>query len=857
MVHGTATIREFVRGRARAATALAASLAAWPGTCLAQSASAGIAADLGQHPIFGDHSGAHLGMMLATVGGVLLVAILGLNFVSRAARRAIAEKTRALQESETRLAAAQQIGQIGHWTLEIASGSFTCSDELYRIYGLEIGAPLSLDAITAPIHEEDWPKARENREAAIAAKRGYEFSFRIRRPDGAVRHVEGKTDVILDERGAVTGFFGITQDVTERRQATEALRLTQFALDNAADAVLWIGSDGRIEYVNRAAHRLLGYAPDALLRLHIWDIDPAVCEADWPSIWNRVIGRGDHSFEAVHVTSDGTRVPVEVSTSAVRFGGREILCSFSRDISPRKAAEAALRKREGQLRRVIDSLPVLINYLDAERRYVLVNKTATEWYARPEEEIIGKRPEDVFGDLEPVWRGKQMQALCGEAVTEEWTLPYPDGTTRTVRSHLVPDIGEDGKVHGLFSLSEDITRNRQVEEQLRNSQKLEAIGQVAGGVAHEFNNLLMAITGNLELLLEGRIQDTENVRGQLETVLKSAFRGKDLTGRLLSYAGSAFDRPEVVDVAEAVAGIRRFLGPALGETVEIRTTVSRGLWPVRVDPSELENALTNLAINARDAMPGGGIITIACANAVLDDDFAAARPYAVRTGDSVRVSVSDTGTGMPPDVVARAFDPFFTTKEVGQGTGLGLSMVYGFVTRQSDGYLEIETAVGRGTTVTMYFPRSEAAAEPVRADNVVRIAPPRRRVLLVEDSSDVREMLANVLRSANYAVTAAATAAAALDLLGPSRRIDLLVTDVVLPGGLSGVDRAERVRATMPDLPVVLISGYAESELAARGVPEGRYPLLGKPFRKADLLAVLDRVFAGDGGGEVRELGKE
>lgn len=311
--------------------------------------------------------------------------------------------------------------------------------------------------------------------------------------------------------------------------------------------------------------------------------------------------------------------------------------------------------------------------------------------------------------------------------------------------------------------------------------------------------------------------------------------------------GNPFARPEVLDIGDKLFAAAGFLRPALGESIDLAVEVDQGLWPVEIDPFGLEDSLMNLAINARDAMPAGGRISIRAGNRVLDASLASSPPFALKSREHVAVSIGDTGTGMPPDILERAFDPFFTTKAPGKGTGLGLSMVYGFVYRQSDGFIDIESTPGRGTLITMYFPRAtaeEAAGKPIQINRVtVQRFGEGRTVLLVEDDAIVRTTLTRQLQAQGYAVIAAADGEEAMAKLAGPDTLDILLSDVVLPGALSGVDIAETLYRERPGFPVVLISGYAPGELVARGFRASRYRILAKPCRREDLAQALNEAF--------------
>ncbi|CAA9357772.1 MAG: hypothetical protein AVDCRST_MAG90-2756, partial [uncultured Microvirga sp.] len=406
----------------------------------------------------------------------------------------------------------------------------------------------------------------------------------------------------------------------------------------------------------------------------------------------------------------------------------------------------------------------------------------------------------------------------------------------------------------LYCVARDVTADKareaelaEAQEQLRQSQKMEAVGQLTGGIAHDFNNLLQVVIGNLEILQRNLPDDTARLRRSAENAMNGARRAAALTWRLLAFSRRQPLAPQPVDVNGLVAGMSELLGRTLGETVGLETALSDGLWRAEADPNQLENAMLNLAVNARDAMPDGGKLTIETANARLDRAYAA-RNAGTTPGHYVAVAVSDTGTGMDKQTLERVFEPFFTTKEVGKGTGLGLSQVYGFV-KQSGGHVKIYSEPGEGTSVKLYLPRSvgDAAERGKEGDEAPVPAGSRTEtVLVVEDSAEVRAYSAEVLRELGYRVLEAHDGPSALAVLErpAGARVDLLFTDVILPSGMTGVTLAERARTLRPGLKVLFTTGYARSAAHHSGRVDPGVELIAKPFTYADLAirtrAVLD-----------------
>ena len=435
----------------------------------------------------------------------------------------------------------------------------------------------------------------------------------------------------------------------------------------------------------------------------------------------------------------------------------------------------------------------------------------------------------------------------GETIRREININLPEGGWRWFDLTMRPIRDGEGKVTALVPEAIEFTERRQAEDALRQSQKMEAVGQLTGGLAHDFNNLLAGISGSVEFaqtrLAQGRVQELDRY---LSAARAAAKRAEALTHRLLAFSRRQTLAPQPTDVNQLVTGMEEMIRRTVGPEIAVEVVAARGLWPVLVDPNQLENALLNLCINGRDAMPGGGRLVIATANQWFEER--AARALDLQAGAYISLSVSDNGVGMPPAVVKRAFDPFFTTKPIGQGTGLGLSMIDGFV-RQSGGLAVIDSEPGKGTTVRMHLPRyasvgDEPLAVPAQTE-VSQSAQGDASVLVVDDDPTVRMVMAEVLEEIGYHATEAADGVEALKLLQSSAKIDLLVTDVGLPGGLNGRQLADAARLLRPDLKVLFVTGYAESSVIRHGhLDRGMY-VLTKPFEIKVLASRIRELVSG------------
>jgi PAS domain S-box-containing protein len=733
------------------------------------------------------------------------------------------------------------------------------SQSIEALLGLSAEAVLADAGLAyAAIHPEDREALAAAEQEAVASGGPFDARVRFIRADGAVIWCR----LISTPRQQADGgtvWDGLQIDISSEKRAEEALREREARLRLALDAgrmaeVMFDIPAGTVVHGSAFA-RLLGLASDRKLSLadlravyHPDDLNRVLAE-------RRAILESDQTdYEVEHriVRPDGEVrwIYGRGRVSRDPDGTARTVTAVYLDETKRRAAETALRKTESQLRLIADALPVLISHMGPDLRYRFVNKAYEEWFGLPHQSLIGKTVAEIVGPaafarVEPLIR----RVLAGERLAVEQSMPYQHGGTRHVHTEFVPAVAPDGTPDGYYALIQDVSDARkaadalqqlaetleqrvsertaeleQAYEQLRQSQKLEAMGQLTGGVAHDFNNLLTPIVGALDLLQRKDI-GTEREQRLIAGALQSAERAKLLVQRLLAFARRQPLRPIAVDVAALVEGMADLVASTSGPQIRVKVEMPPGLPPAKADPNQLEMAVLNLSVNARDAMPDGGTLTIA-ANA---ERVGSERKHKLAPGCYVRLSVSDTGVGMDKETLARAIEPFFSTKGIGKGTGLGLSMVHGLAS-QLGGALTLSSKAGLGTTAELWLPVSDLEAEGTEGRPAEAEAqPPSGRVLLVDDEDVVRKSTAAMLAELGYQVTEADSAEAALPLLGDG--IDLLVTDHLMPG-MSGADLVRQAQALRPGLPALIITGYAEVEAIAPDLPR-----LAKPFRQDELAA--------------------
>jgi PAS domain S-box-containing protein len=769
----------------------------------------------------------------------------------------------ALRESEEHLRLALDAGRMGTWDWNVHTGGLAWDSRQCELFGVEParGPHLSAQDFLQRVHPDDLARVERAMDAALAAQRKYEVEFRVIGDDGRERWLAGKGDAVRGADGQPVRMIGVNYDITERRQAEAESADNAARLRLIADAVpaliSYVDAGQRYRFVNSGYEHWFGqYRGDIEGRTLREFLGDEAYEAIREQVAAALAGNSVIFESMVPYRSGGTRY-VEARYRPHRSPTGEVLGFYALiiDISDRRRADQAVARAAAMRRAILDAVPAHIAVIDGTGNIVATN-AAWDRFAL-ENGYRGPRP----------WTGVNYLVVCDAARGEraEGAAAVARGIRAVLAGRLKRFTPEaeyachgpkhmrwfeliavplsDQPSEGAVIMHVDMTERRQAEhalrereDQLRQAQKMEALGQLTGGIAHDFNNLLALVMMDLEMMAElaGR---KGKLRALAEEARAVAQGGAELTQRMLAFARLQRLEPRPVQLNDLIAGLVDLLRRSLGELVEIRTELQEGLWPAQADPGQLENAILNLAINARDAMPRGGVITIRTASE---------GPSETESPEGfVRVTVADTGQGMTPEVLERAFEPFFTTKEAGRGTGLGLSMVYGFVT-QSGGEVRIRSRLGRGTEVTLRLPRAQSDVVP--AERVAAAKPhggSGETILVVEDQGALRRRIAAALSDLHYRAIEAGDAAEALERLEAGAPVDLLFTDIVMPGGLDGRQLAQQVRERWPEVRVLFTSGFPDHLRRVAGAEGLDFPLLAKPYSIDELTRAVRRALDG------------
>ncbi|HEX5258648.1 MAG TPA: PAS domain S-box protein [Sphingomicrobium sp.] len=708
--------------------------------------------------------------------------------------------------------------------------------------------------------EEVYAARRPLIEAALGGERQF-FVAEQEHPERGPVAIQAEYVPWPARDGSVAGLVMLVEDVTEQMVAERALKESEARfrrIANSAPAMMWVTRrDGSRDFVNDAYIAFSGLTPEQALK------------ADWtgllhPDDRERVLSEGPAfaegrpiAFEARFMRHDGDYRWLR-SVSSPRFGPDGELVGYigaATDITLAKEAELELRRQveeqtrelslsEARFRAVFDTVLEVLVLMEPDGTVVELNRKDAPWRAANSREAVGEKLWDaptlkMYPQHVELLKKAIRQAAGGKLFTQEVRLERGGAATAHLDVSVQPVRGADGEVIYLLFEARDITELKAAQEQLRQSQKMEALGQLTGGIAHDFNNLLTVIVGGLDII--AKRADEPKLKRYAENALAAAERGARLTAQLLSF--SRVQRLEVrpTFVAPLIQNMRPLLRNVLGPGITKQFDLDQAMMPVMADPTQLEVAILNLAINARDAMPDGGTLSFATRPVAVSGD------PDLENGDYIELTISDTGVGMPPEIAERAFEPFFTTKEVGKGTGLGLSMVYGMA-RQSGGAARIESRIGEGTAVKLLFRKADGdtARESDSADAEQAEAEPEQlaaSVLVIDDDPDVRGFIADALEEQGYRVRQAGDGRQGLAEI-QRETPDLVIVDFIMPE-MSGAEVARKIRAKLPDQPILFVSGYSETEAVKRTAPDA--PLLAKPFRAEALHKAVRAAIAPQG----------
>jgi PAS domain S-box-containing protein len=764
-----------------------------------------------------------------------------------------------LRDSAEILALAEASAVIGVWDLDLDTGMLRGTEQFFRIMGLApTNEPVPIETTRRLRHPADQERVLAAfRQALSAGSEYFEAEYRIIRPDGELRWIFCRGQVARNASGVPVRLSGVDVDVTSRKLAEAALRESEQrfrrVFEQSPLGKAMAGLDFRFRAVNPALCQMLGYTEDELVGRSFLQFvhpdDKANCAAMGHAL---IDGTAPQiQLEERLVSKSGDAIWANVNVGPIRDADGNILYTLGiiENIDERKRIAQALQDNELRLRALNEQLESQA----AERATQLASSRAqlqaffensTDWltlqratpdgrivyadlnpaseaaYGMSRDQVIGRTVEEILGveaAQVPLYHLREcLRTSEPQRYVARRTMA---GQTRTidVTFVLVPAQAATGDQF-IITAARDLTEREQLEAQLRQAQKMEAIGQLTGGVAHDFNNLLAVIGGNAELAKRRPAANLDRLMGN---ILRATDRGVALTRQLLSFARRHAGTPQVINLRTEMPRVAEMLRASLRGNIAMRMDVAGDIWPVEVDLAELEIALLNIAVNARDAMPQGGSFDIDVRNA--SDGMVDA--------DRVVLTLRDSGTGIPPDVISKVFDPFFTTKEPGEGTGLGLSQVYGFV-HQSGGTVGLQSELGSGTTITIRLPRSRkplpSIQVPAGADRPVR---ENGRILLVEDNPQVAEVTAQMLGAMGFQVEVADRARKAIERMDAGEQFDLLMTDVIMPEGMNGLELAKLVRARFPNLPIILTSGYNDVVPPAGAA----FPVLRKPVPYEEL----------------------
>ncbi len=718
--------------------------------------------------------------------------------------------------------------------MDLEGNTVYISPSVREIMGVEPDQVLGVSTFSF-IHLDDVPASKKSFARALEGKTAT-FQHRTRDAAGSWRWLEGWGRV-LQFRGQ-PHVLAVSRDITERKQAEASLHLFRSLLDYSNDVIEVVDpSTGRFIDVNEKACLACGYSRDEYLALNVSDIDPLVASRSWSQMREELERHGSQIFESFHRRKDGSLFPVEVNVNFI-YLDRSYILAVVRDISERKRTEEHVRK----LSQAIEQSPVSIVITDTAGDIEFINIHFAESTGYTLAEVLGRNSRILKSGETSVEEYRQLWKTIssGGVWRGEFHNRKKNGELFWEQATIAPLRDADSKITHYVAFKEDITKHKALEERFYQAQKIESIGRLAGGVAHDFNNMLGVIIGHAEMALS-MLDSDHPLSAALKEIQKAANRSADLTRQLLAFARKQTIAPKIFDLNFTVAGMLKMLRRLIGEDISLAWLPAAEELSVKMDPSQLDQVLANLCVNARDAITGVGKITIETHPANFADDYCADHPGCT-PGDYALLAVSDTGCGMDQGTLNRIFEPFFTTKELGKGTGLGLATVYGIV-KQNNGFIYVYSEIDQGTTYKIYLPRFTDSLEKPEEDNFIL---PRARgeetVLLVEDEESYLDIVRKMLESLGYQVLAVDKPSKAIQTAEEhSGKIRLLMTDVILPE-MNGWELAKALKSLSPKIGLLFMSGYTSDAIANHGILDAGVNYIQKPFSLSDLATKVREV---------------
>lgn len=756
-----------------------------------------------------------------------------------------------LKESREQLALAMQSANLGLWDWDLSTGRGSWDEQFHTVMGYQPGdLKADLETWKSLVHPDDWPRMVKSLKDHIdGAQPMFQVDYRIRDKAGEWRWNQALGKVVgFDEAGEALRMAGVALDITERKRTEEALRKQAQIVSHVHDAIVTSDVGGRITSWNKGAERLHGYSEEEMLGKRVVSLFP---EDYGPSFWGPLLkeleNKNEHNLEVPMLKRSGETFWAYLSFSYLRDPEGKLIgtVGYALDITEKKLAEEALQRSESTLRTLLQAAPIGIGQVTKDRVLGWTNQLMSNMLGYSREELEGKSVRSLYEsdeEFERVGRVKHAEILRRGTGTVETRLRRKDGSGFDVlvsSSAIVPGDLSSGMVFTAM----DITERKQLEEQLLRSQKMEAVGTLTGGIAHDFNNLLQVINGCADLAL---FDLREGQQGYLEMKeIKAAARSAaELTEGLLTFSRRVESTLRVVDLNREVQSAARILRRTIPKMIDMELQLSPDLSPIHADPTQIQQIVVNLAVNARDAMSEGGRLEIRTDNVDLDEEFARTH-MGGHPGEYVVMAVSDTGCGISKEIAARLYEPFFTTKEIGKGTGLGLSVVYGIV-QNHGGIVECSSEPGRGTTFLVYLPVVDEIANGALTEQRRVLVGGRETILLVDDEESVLNLGERLLKRFGYTALTASNGKKALDILSSQREgIDLVILDLMMPE-MSGRECLREIMKLDPSAKVLVASGYSADGHIAAALEDGAIESVRKPYETRRLLEAIRRIMDED-----------